>query len=630
MKQLGATLFLLVFLAACSGPATRTNTASFTPQEIQYQSSKANRLFEDIYDQWIAASPMSQAYLGKKTNYDQWDDLSEANKLKQHKTAQEQLVSLNKLNPASLDTQTRLSLALLKDRIKKSLESFKFRHHGYNLSHMGGLHTQIPTFLINIHRIDNIEDANNYIKRLQAAKPLIKQLLVNLKTSEALGYHLPDFEYPRLITSTQATISGYPFQKIAPKAPLWKDFESKIDKLDIYLDSKKVLKKRAKKAFKKSFLPAYRSLLIHLKKQQKAKLHAGYINPDYYKLLLSHYSTQDNTAESLHQLGLTEVMRLQAEIQALLPELNQHKHTNLKTIQELFEYTRNSPELYLTDNKKNRALFLDKSRTLIEQLSGKLPQYFAVLPDSKLSVEAVEAYRESSTPIAFYQRPSPDNSRPGRFYSNLSLIEEFPLHRLPALTYHESIPGHHFEISLAQQLKKLPSFRRNTGYSAFSEGWGLYAEYLAKEMGGYTGAWEEYGRLSFELWRAVRLVLDTGLNHYKWDKQQALEYRLKNTPFTRKASVNAIERYLVMPGQAISYKVGMIEILKLRRKAELTLGRFFDIREFHQQILQNGPLPLPILKQQVENWIQNHQRPDYHQWMPDALLPQKTPKKAQP
>jgi uncharacterized protein (DUF885 family) len=619
-----ASLSLAFTLSACSTTQTSSGINSAEQKLIIGKSSNtANELFETIYQQWVSDSPMSQAYLGRKTQYDQWDDLSPEHSKAQFQQSLSQRALLDDIDPQTLDPQTQLSLTLLKYKIDNSIKFHPFIDHGYPISHMGGLHTQIPSFLMNIHQINSIEDANNYIKRIQGVKPLIKQLLNNIKDSEKTGYHLPPFEFPRLITTVEASINGYPFTKTKKNAPLWNDFANKVDELDIYDDSKAAIKKRARKAFKRNFFPAYKSLLKHLKNQQKANLYTGYIDSNYYQLLLNNYTTQSSNANELHSLGLSEVARIHNQINLLLPALNKTKNTQLKDLKDLFDYTRTNKQLYLTDTPENRAAFLNQAREYITSLTQKLPEYFAVLPDSTLTVKAVEEYRESASPIAFYQRPSTDNKRPGRFYTNLSLMEEFPLHRLAALPYHESVPGHHFEISLAQQQTQLPTFRRNLGYSAFSEGWGLYAEYLAKEMGGYKTPWEEFGRLSMELWRAVRLVLDTGLNNLHWSPEHALDYRLANTPFTEPDSINAIERYIVMPGQAVSYKTGMLEIMSRRSKAELALGRFFDIKEFHQQVLQNGPLPLPLLKKQISDWIEHHQRPDFHQWMPDALLPER-------
>ena len=305
------------------------------------------------------------------------------------------------------------------------------------------------------------------------------------------------------------------------------------------------------------------------------------------------------TADQIHELGLQEVARIHDQMRDIMAEVEFEGD-----LQAFFAFMRD-PEspFYYPNTDEGRARYLAEATAMIDAMEARLPEVFSRQPEASLIVKAVEPFREKSAGKAFYQRPSPDGSRPGTYYANLYRMEDMPTYQMEALAFHEGLPGHHMQIAIAQELDGIPSFRRFGGYTAYSEGWGLYSEYFPKEMGFYEDPYSDFGRLAMELWRAARLVVDTGLHSKKWSREQAVQYLINNTPNPPGDCQKAIDRYIVMPGQATAYKVGMLKILELRETARTELGEAFDIRDFHDVIIEQGPVPLAVLEDLVTEWI---------------------------
>ena len=275
------------------------------------------------------------------------------------------------------------------------------------------------------------------------------------------------------------------------------------------------------------------------------------------------------------------------------------------SLQEFFQHLQTEPRFTYEDSDAGRDAYLKEATRLIDVMKGELDAVFLTKPKADLEVRRVEAFREKAAGKAFYNRPAPDGSRPGYYYANLYKITDMPKYQMEALAYHEGIPGHHMQIAMAQELEGIPKFRKFGGYTAYTEGWGLYSEFLPKEMGFYEDPYSDFGRLAMEIWRAARLVVDTGLHDKKWTRQQAIDYLTTNTPNPLNDCVKAIERYIVMPGQATAYKIGMIKIQDLRADAKKRLGDKFDIREYHAVVLDSGPVPLNILEERVNDWVES-------------------------
>jgi len=318
----------------------------------------------------------------------------------------------------------------------------------------------------------------------------------------------------------------------------------------------------------------------------------------YYETRLEARTTTDMSAEEIHQLGLSETERIHGEMREIMALVGFEG-----SLQEFFEFMRTDEQFYLPNTPEGRAEYIAGAEEIIAGMEARLTEVFNRFPEADMVVKAVEPFRERSAGKAFYQRPSADGSRPGTYYANLYRMEDMPTYQMEALAFHEGTPGHHMQIAIQQELDDVPSFRRFSGVTAYSEGWGLYSEYFPKEMGFYQDPFSDFGRLAMELWRAARLVVDTGLHDKQWTREEAVQWLLDNTPNPEGDAIKAIDRYIVMPGQATAYKIGMNKILELRARAESELGAAYDIRDFHDVVLANGPVPLSILEENVEAYI---------------------------
>jgi uncharacterized protein (DUF885 family) len=295
---------------------------------------------------------------------------------------------------------------------------------------------------------------------------------------------------------------------------------------------------------------------------------------------------------------LREVDRIHAEMRDIMTAVEFDGD-----LQEFFSFMRTDPQFYYPTTEAGKARYLSEATDLINVMKGRLDEVFLRQPQAELEVRAVEAFREQSAGKAFYSAPASDGSRPGYYYANLFDMNQMPIYQMEALAYHEGIPGHHMQIAIAQELEGVPQFRKYGRFTAYSEGWGLYSEFLPKEMGFYSDPYSDFGRLAMELWRAGRLVVDTGLHHKRWSREEAIDYLKDNTPNPEGDITKAIERYIVMPGQATAYMIGKIKIVELRERAKEELGDAFDIREFHDVIIASGPVPLNIMEERVDAYI---------------------------
>ena len=324
----------------------------------------------------------------------------------------------------------------------------------------------------------------------------------------------------------------------------------------------------------------------------------------YYTYRLRNQTTTDLTADEIHQIGLDEVARLRKDMEAI-----KEKVGFVGSLQAFFQHVRDGDWNYYPDTDEGRQAYIDDATAAIDGIKAELPNYFGLLPQADLIVKRVEPFRERDGAAQHYYPGTPDGSRPGIYYAHLSDMTAMPKNQLEVIAYHEGLPGHHMQISIAQELKGVPLFRTQARFTAYSEGWGLYSEYLAKEMPGtYLDPYQDFGRLTGEIWRAIRLVVDTGLHAKGWTEQEAIDYFAANSPEPLESITSEIQRYIVMPGQATSYKIGMLKILELRAQAKKALGVNFDIRAFHDVILGGGALPLPLLERKVLRWINEAQR----------------------
>ncbi|WKE66172.1 DUF885 domain-containing protein [Gallaecimonas kandeliae] len=592
-------LALTALLAGCAQSPARPPVPKVLTTAQTHE--KAQALFQAYFDAEVAASPMWQTELGMNSNKDKWDDISDHADNDKVARAKLMLDRLGQLDAGKLDDQDRLSLALLQQQLKDTLAGDKWRHYDYPVNQMYGWQSEPVAFLINSHNIENKEDALAYIRRLNRLPFLFKQLEAQLKERADEGIIAPAFVFQHVEDDIQNLLKGVPFEREGEDNVILADFKAKVAKVDglnpFRLTSDVSLALRAKVG------PAYRHLLGVVKElAAKADDRDGVWKlPDgdaFYDWRLKEITTTNLSAQQIHDLGLKQVARIQKEMEAIKDKVG--FRGDLKAF---FEHMRTDPRFYYPNDEAGRARYLKEATALIDDMKGRLPQLFGLMPKAEIDVKAVEAFREKSAGKAFYQGPAPDGSRPGRYYVNLYNMKDMPSYQMAALAYHEGIPGHHMQIALAQELKGIPMFRRYGDYTAYIEGWGLYAEEVPKEIGLYQDPYADFGRLAMELWRACRLVVDTGIHRQHWSRQQAIDYLLANTPNPKGDVVKAVERYIVMPGQATAYMVGKLKIMALRNKARQALGDKFDIRAFHDQVLMNGPLPLNVLEQRIDAWI---------------------------
>jgi uncharacterized protein (DUF885 family) len=512
------------------------------------------------------------------------------------------LEQVKAIDESKLNEQTKISWMLMKQKLENEIADFKWRHHNYPVNQMFGLHSSVASLLINQHRISSVDDAQDYISRLNGLPELFEQLAENLELRAEKGIIAPKFVYPYVISDSKNIITGAPFDDGEASA-LWGDFTGKLDKLEIDKSQREQLLADAKKAMLESVKPAYENLITAVEgiAEQATTKDGAWKFPDgeaFYNNALQRTTTTDLTAEEIHEIGLSEMERIHEEMRAIMEEVGFEG-----TLQEFFVHMRNSDEFIYPNTEEGRQRYLDEATAYIDNMRERLDELFINKPKADLIVKAVEPFREKSAGKAFYQQPSMDGSRPGTYYANLYDMEAMPTYQMEALAYHEGIPGHHMQIAIQQELEGIPKFRRFGRYTAYSEGWGLYTEKLPKEIGLYKDPYSDFGRLAMELWRAVRLVVDTGIHDKKWTREEGIDFYVTNTPNAKSDAVKMVERHIVMPGQATAYKIGMNKILELREKAKSELGDKFDIREFHDVVLGSGPVPLNILEQFVNDYI---------------------------
>ncbi|WP_247710893.1 DUF885 domain-containing protein [Qipengyuania aestuarii] len=574
------------------------NSAPIASAEV-VQASDSEAL-ADLFDEYdkasLALSPLSKSYRGiRDEDYARWGDLSSAADRRSEALLQSTAAKMRQnFDPDRLSREDALSFRLFDAMAKRSAALYPFRDYGYIFDQMNGAQSQLPAFLINIHRVTDETDAQAYVSRIEGLGPAIDTLVAESKERAANGIMPPDWVYPYVISDIENLLAA------GNDNAILEDYRDKA----ATIDGDAVAEGAAERAWENSARPAYERLLAEMKRQQAIAPAQDGIwrfpqGAGYYAALLRNYTTTDLTADEIHQIGLREVARIHGEMRDIMAEVGFEG-----SLQEFFDYTRTNDRFFY----ETREAYLADAEDKLEAMEAKLPDFFATLPSDPLVIKPVEAFREQSAGKAFYQRPAPDGSRPGTYYVNLYNLKDMSKNELEALAYHEGLPGHHLQLSIQTQLGEVPPFRRFGGVTAYSEGWGLYSEELGKDMGFYTDPYSDFGRLGMELWRACRLVVDTGMHHKRWSREEAIRYLTENTPNPDGDIRKAIERYLVYPGQATAYMIGKLKIMELRDRARQERGEQFDIRAFHDVILTNGPVPLSIMEENVDRWIADEKR----------------------
>jgi len=555
---------------APAAPPSMTETAPAAVAE-RSETETMHAWMDEVYERKVAAWPQWETALGRKTDQQgEWNDHSDAyaeEQLELDRLALEYL--RDNFDYEKLDANGRLSYELMVYNMEQALEDAAWWRHDYVVDQFRGQVADLFAFLQNEHAIDNEKDAEDYVSRIAGMGEVFAELARQLRDRSDFGVATPAFAYADMIADVGRMTSGSPLTDESRQNPLLANFRIELEALQLGQESSQQLENSATAALKGPFREGAELLMVELRHQQELmkESHGVWSLPDgdaYYRNRISHHTTLDLSPEQIHQAGLDDVARIHEEMRTIMAEARQQ----------------------------------------VAEIEAIADQYFNILPKAKMEVRRVERWRENSTSIAFYNLPSEDGSRPGIYYANMKDMANFQKYVFTAITYHESVPGHHFQIANAMELQGIPEFRKNSMYGAYTEGWALYAEQLAKDMGFYQDPMRDFGRLQDEIWRSVRLVTDTGIHAMRWTREQAIDYFQQNTPLSRGDIVTEVERFFVNPGQALGYKLGMMKILELRERARAELGDGFDIRAFHDVVIGRGAMPLPVLEQQIGGWIE--------------------------
>ena len=605
-------------LTGCGqAPKTSSNTSPqpMTQAEvIASETARLNAWFEEKYEVEVLTSPIQLTMLGRTERQGEIDDFSEyamAESLARTKT---NLIQLTKqFDYEKLSPDAQISYDIWVYQAGRELASDEFKLNSYIFDQMSAVHTFFPQLLISFHKVETVQDLENYISRIAGSARAVEQLITLSKKVVENDVRPPYFAFDMVIEEAKKIITGAPFTT-APDSDLWADAKSKVAKLveqnvltqaqaDQYLAT-------ISAAFTNEFQAAYQNLIAW---QEEDKVNAS---PEasgvsalpngkaYYNERLMNQTTTKLSADEIHNIGLSEVARLKAEMEKVKVEFG-----FTGSLAEFFVFLRDNKDderLYYPNTDAGRQGYIDDATAAIDKIKAVLPDFFGILPKADMVVKRVEAFREQPGAAQHYFPSTPDGSRPGVYYAHLSDMTAMPKRELEVIAYHEGLPGHHMQIAIQQELTGVPTFRTQAGFTAYVEGWALYSEWLATEIAGtYADPLSEFGRLGSEIWRAIRLVVDTGLHAKGWTEQQAVDYFMANSAITETQARSEVRRYLVLPGQATSYKIGMIRIQEMRAQAEATLGDKFSIKEFHDVVLGGGAMPLAILERQVDKWVQS-------------------------
>jgi uncharacterized protein (DUF885 family) len=597
---------LAAALAAC-GPTAPT------AEEIAKNSTDLVAYLDAEYEEELQQSPQEMTSQGRKERYGELDDRSEEAMDRELAWRRESVAQMKeKFDPEALSEDARLSYEIWELELARAEKGSEFRRHRYIFGR-NGAHTGLVNFIINQHRVDEKSDMEAYISRVAAVAPTLDVLIARAKLAAADGIRMPGFAYDQTTSEIGRVLTGAPFSATGDSA-LFADGKAKIAALQtatkITPEEATALTEQLRAAMVDTMKPAYDRLAAWVAEDKvnasPTPQGAGALpnGEAYYNAMLNLMTTTDMTADEIHQLGLSEVARIHAEMEKVKEEAGFKG-----SLQEFFTFMRTDKQFYLPNNDAGAQEYIDRATRHIEEMKLALPKFFGRLPKADLIVKRVEPYREEPGGAQHYQSGTPDGSRPGIYYAHLSDMNAMPTYMLEDIAYHEGLPGHHMQISIQQELEaetgpnKLPKFRTQYGYTAYSEGWGLYSEALSREMGFLKDPYSHYGQLSGELWRAIRLVLDTGIHSKGWSEEQAVKYFTDNSSIAEGAIASEVRRYITTAGQATAYKIGMIRLQQMRDKARAELGDKFSYPAFHDQILGGGALPLPVLEKKIDRWI---------------------------
>ncbi|MCB1647285.1 MAG: DUF885 domain-containing protein [Pseudomonadales bacterium] len=579
-----------ILLAACL-----LVTALFVHADVKVDDAEATRLhalFAEEWDRQMQASPVWATMLGDRRFNRQWHDLSETARQQRTQETRRTLEKLGSIDRELLSAADRINYDLFERQQAESLEAAQFSQHLMPISQRGGIQTLDETG--NRIRLETVQDYDDWLARLATLDTHMAQTIALMEKGIATGMVPPRIlmqrvpaQIARQITARpQDSLFFKPFSRISDDIPAAERARIEAEAIEVIGSVVIPAYRRLQTFFNETYLPACRdSVATSALPDGKA----------LYEFTVKRFTTTDMTPQEVHELGLREVARNRSEMAAVMREVG--FEGDLKAFNE---HLRSRKDFYYDTPEE----LFDAYHKIAKQIDPLLIRLFGKLPRMPYGIKAIPDAIAPDTTTAYYSPPAADGSRAGYYYVNLYKPETRPKYEMEVLTVHESVPGHHLQIALQQEMETLPDFRRYSRFTVFTEGWGLYSERLGYDLGLYQDPYSRYGQLTYDMWRAIRLVVDTGMHYLGWSRQQAIDYFMENTPKTEQDIVNEIDRYISWPGQALAYKLGQLKLLELRARAEQQLGDKFDIRAFHDRILENGTLPLDVLEKVVNDWIE--------------------------
>ncbi len=601
IKRLGEAFLAIIAALVVAAAILLVNLIWFRPWNLNF-------FYEKVFAQVLFHEPELLSSLGLVERFGitahsgKLDDVSPAHQQEQLNLLKKNLAQLHEYPRERQTPSQRLSTHILDWFLSRAAEGERFQFHNYPVNQLFGVQSEFPSFMANTHRLLNRKDCDYYLMRLDALPVKFDQLLESLRLREEKKIIPPRFVVEKVLKEMSDFVAQPVGQNI-----LAKSFQERAAKLhDLDENQRADYQQKVEQAITAKVYPSYQKLIAYFRGLlSKTTTDDGVWKlPDgdaFYTYILRENTTTNLSPAEVHQLGLSEVARIENEMRTLL-DANGYAGQSVGTA--MVALSKDSHFLYPNDDTGRAAALAEYTR-LIDQATERSQSLFLRSPKAKCEVRRVPEFKENTAPGAYYNGAAQDGSRPGVFFANMRDMNEVPKWSMPTLAYHEGVPGHHWQISTAQELTGLPQFRKVIPFTAYSEGWALYSEWLAKQAGWYEGdPFGDLGRLRDELFRAVRLVVDTGIHAQRWPREQAISYMLEKTGMGEKDVTAEIERYIVNPGQACAYKVGMLKFQELRARAQRELGSKFDQREFHDVMLRQGALPLEILDEQCNVWLQ--------------------------
>jgi uncharacterized protein (DUF885 family) len=607
MKKIAIALLLVMSFSSVSAGDYQDDINALTARLQELSESKVglsdSERFQEMvgisYEYTMLSRPEFATFLGDPRGQDRWSDNSVKMTRQREQDAKTFLAALENIDRDALSPTEQVNYVLLYDRQKRDIEGQQFPNEMMPLNQMGGVQQSIARMMA-ISQPKNARDYSNMIARLQKVPEVVDQTIAWMRKGMEAGITPPAVTLRDVPEQIRNQLVDEPDQ--SPMLGAFKQFPASVDSLQ-----QATLKKQAEAAFSEDVAPAFEKLLAFVENEYLPAARKSIAMRDlpngeaWYAFNVKKMTTTDLTPEQIHQIGLSEVKRIRGEMDEII------KSSGFEgTFEEFLVFLRTDPQFY----HETKEGLLREYREIAKRADPELMKLFGTLPRTPYGVIPVPSYAEKSQTTAYYQRGSVEAGRPGNFFANTYALNTRPRWEMEALTLHEAVPGHHLQLALQDELEDVPWFRRFGGYTAFVEGWGLYSESLGVEMGFYKDPYSKFGQLTYEMWRAIRLVVDTGMHHLGWSRQQAIDYFMQNAGKQEHDVTVEVDRYIVWPGQALAYKIGELKIKELRAYATDTLGEKFDIREFHDQVLGKGAVPLSVLEANIKAWVDVKQAND--------------------